>query len=88
MSAKRRGFIFLSFISSEKQGKGIAKKILKSLEDYAKKVNVTTILCKVRKTVPKNIQLYSSIGYEVYDEKIVHKPDGINIKVVSMKKVI
>lgn len=51
-------------------------------------MNVTTILCKVRKTVPKNIQLYSSIGYEVYDEKIVHKPDGINIKVVSMKKVI
>jgi predicted GNAT superfamily acetyltransferase len=36
----------------EKQGKGIAKKIFKSLEEYANKVDVTTILCKVRLTVP------------------------------------
>ncbi|WP_406565372.1 GNAT family N-acetyltransferase [Bacillus solitudinis] len=70
----------------DKQGKGIAKKILKSLEDYANKIDVTTILCKVRMRVPKNIQLYSSIGYDVYDEEVVHKPNGINIKVVSMKK--
>jgi ribosomal protein S18 acetylase RimI-like enzyme len=70
----------------EKQGKGIAKKILKSLEDYANTINVTTILCKVRMTVTKNVQLYSSIGYGVYGEEVVHKPNGINIKVVSMKK--
>jgi GNAT superfamily N-acetyltransferase len=69
----------------EKQGEGIAKKILKSLEDYANKVGVSTILCKVRMTVPKNIQLYNSIGYDVYDEEVVNKPNGINIKVVSMK---
>ncbi|TSI02541.1 GNAT family N-acetyltransferase [Lysinibacillus sp. BW-2-10] len=70
----------------EKQGKGIAKMILKSLEDYANEIGVPTILCKVRMTVVKNIQLYSSIGYHIYDEEIVHKPNGINIKVVSMKK--
>lgn len=67
----------------EKQGQGIAKKILKSLEDYANKVEGSTILCKVRMTVQKNIQLYSSIGYAVYDKEVVHKPNGINI---SMKK--
>ncbi len=72
----------------EKQGQGIAKKILKSLEDYATKIGVTTILCKVRMTVPKNIKLYSSIGYSLYDEEVVHKPNGINIKVVSMKKLL
>jgi len=37
-------------------------------------------------TVPKNIKLYSSIGYGVYDEEVVHKPNGIDIKVVSMMK--
>lgn len=37
-------------------------------------------------SVPKNIQLYSSIGYAVYDEDILHKPNGINVKVVTMKK--
>ena len=70
----------------EKQGEGIAKNILKSLEAYATKINVSTILCKVRVTVTKNLQLYNSIGYHVYDEEIVHKPNGITIKVVSMKK--
>ncbi|PRA78444.1 N-acetyltransferase [Peribacillus simplex] len=70
----------------EKQCLGIAKKILMSLEDFAIKKEVTTIFCKVRMTVPKNIKLYSSIGYGVYDEEVVHKPNGIDIKVVSMMK--
>lgn len=70
----------------EKQGQGIAKKIIKSLEDYAKEKQIPTLLCKVRLTVPKNIKLYSSIGFKVYNEEVVHKSNGINIKVVSMKK--
>jgi hypothetical protein len=37
-------------------------------------------------TVPKNIELYRSIGYSIYDEEVVVKPNGVDIKVVSMKK--
>lgn len=70
----------------EKQGQGIAKKILKSLEDYAINNGIHRLFCKVRMTVPKNIQLYSSIGFNIYEEEVVHKPNGINIKVVSMEK--
>jgi ribosomal protein S18 acetylase RimI-like enzyme len=84
---KNEGLYFYRLsVIPEKQGEGIAKNILKSLEDYANKVGVSTIICKVRMTVPKNIQLYNSIGYDVYDEEVVNKPNGINIKVVSMKK--
>lgn len=79
-------YFFRLSVIPEKQGKGIAKNILKSLEDYANKVGVSTIVCKVRMAVQKNIQLYSSIGYAVYEEEIVHRPNGIKIKVVSMKK--
>jgi ribosomal protein S18 acetylase RimI-like enzyme len=70
----------------EKQGQGMAKKIIKSLEDYAIQNGKTAIRCKVRMTVPKNIELYSSIGYSIYDEGVVVKPNGVDIKVVSMKK--
>ncbi|MEH7254431.1 GNAT family N-acetyltransferase [Neobacillus niacini] len=70
----------------EKQGQGIAKKLINSLEDYAKNKEIPTLLCKVRLTVPKNINLYSSVGFKVYNEEVVHKPNGINLKVVSMKK--
>lgn len=72
----------------EKQGKGIAKTILQHVEEYAKQVDVSTILCKVRMNVQRNIQLYSSIGYTVYDEEIVHKSNDVSIKVVSMRKEI
>ena len=70
----------------EKQGRGIARKILKALEEYADKMNVTTVLCNVRAALPKNVQLYRSIGYEVYDEEILYRPNGITVKVVSMRK--
>ena len=83
---KNEGLYFYRLsVIPEKQGKGIGKKILSSIEDYAK-VGVSTILCKVRVTVPKNINLYSSIGYSVYDEEVVHKPNSVNVKVLSMKK--
>lgn len=73
-------------VNPEKQGQGIAKAILRSLEDYANQKGKPKIQCKVRMTVPKNIKLYSSIGYSIYDEEVVHKPNGMNIKVVSMMK--
>ncbi|QRY35695.1 GNAT family N-acetyltransferase [Bacillus sp. PDNC022] len=70
----------------EMQGHGIAKKLLSFLEDFAIQKELTTIFCKVRMTVTKNIKLYSSMGYYIYDEEVVHKPNGLSIKVVSMMK--
>ncbi|WP_203248964.1 GNAT family N-acetyltransferase [Sporosarcina beigongshangi] len=70
----------------EKQGQGIAKEILKALEVYALEQDKSLIQCKVRMSVPKNIALYQSIGYEICDEEVVYKPDGVTVKVVSMKK--
>ncbi|OAS85384.1 MULTISPECIES: GNAT family N-acetyltransferase [Metabacillus] len=81
-------YFFRLSVIPEKQGQGIAKKIVKSLEEYAKHKEVPKLLCKVRMTVPKNINLYSSIGFSIYNEEIVHKSEGINIKVVSMLKHI
>jgi len=84
---KAEGLYFYRLsVIPEKQGLGIAKKLVRSLEDFAIKKGITTLFCKVRMTVPKNIKLYSSIGYRIYDEEVVHKPNGINIKVISMEK--
>ncbi|WP_416825139.1 GNAT family N-acetyltransferase [Ectobacillus polymachus] len=84
---KENGLYFYRLsVIPEKQGQGIAKKILKSLEEYANNKEISSLLCKVRMTVPKNIHLYRSIGYSIYNEEVVHKPNGININVVSMQK--
>lgn len=72
----------------KKQGQGIAKKILNALEAYALELGKSLIQCKVRMTVQKNIALYQSVGYEIYDEEVVYKPDGATIKVVAMMKSI
>lgn len=72
----------------EKRGQGIAKKILRYLEDYALQHEKSIIACKVRADVSKNISLYQSIGYDVYEESVLHREDGTSIAVVSMKKAL
>lgn len=84
----KKNYIYFSRLSviPEHQGKGIAKSLVKALEKYAKQNKVNEIQCKVRMSVPRNIQLYESIGYEIFEEDIVHKPNGVDLKVVSMRK--
>lgn len=80
-------FYRLSIIP-EKQGQGIAKQLLQSLENHAIQNNHPALLCKVRSDVPKNIKLYQSIGFNIYDEYVIYKPNGITINVVAMEKVL
>ncbi|WP_313234877.1 GNAT family N-acetyltransferase [Sporosarcina ureae] len=70
----------------ERQGQGIAKEMLRFLEDYAKQQGKRVVACKVRADVPKNISLYQSIGYHVCEESVLHRTDGTSIAVVSMEK--
>ncbi|MGI8387478.1 GNAT family N-acetyltransferase [Robertmurraya sp. P23] len=70
----------------EMRGTGIAKKLISSLEDIGTQERLTTIFCKVRATVPKNISLYRSIGYTIFDEEIVHRPNSSPILTYSMLK--
>ncbi|PIC70760.1 GNAT family N-acetyltransferase [Sporosarcina sp. P16b] len=70
----------------ERQGQGIAKKILRFLEEYATQQGKRVVACKVRADVPKNISLYQSIGYHVREESVLHRTDGTSIVVVSMEK--
>lgn len=67
------------------QGKGIAKKILVFLEAEAGRLNLSTIRCKVRKSEPKNIALYESVGYVITGEEDVEKEHGA-LPIVLMEK--
>ncbi|WP_028402344.1 GNAT family N-acetyltransferase [Ectobacillus panaciterrae] len=83
---KNNIYFFRLSVHPDHRGKGIAKELLHWLEDYAKKYNKKYITCKVRATIPKNIKLYESVGYQVYEEDIVYKKDGTSVKTISMKK--
>ncbi|MEQ2528085.1 GNAT family N-acetyltransferase [Bacillaceae bacterium CLA-AA-H227] len=79
-------YFFRLAVAPEMQGRGIAKILLSALEDYAIKKDITTLCCKVRMAVPRNLHLYSSIGYIIESEDTIQKPNGISVKVASMIK--
>ncbi|RTR27835.1 GNAT family N-acetyltransferase [Robertmurraya yapensis] len=79
-------YFFRLAVAPEMQGRGIAKKLLKALEDYAIKEEIVTLRCKVRMAVPRNINLYRSVGYAIVAEEIVQKPNGVDVKVATMVK--
>ncbi|WP_338062849.1 GNAT family N-acetyltransferase [Sporolactobacillus pectinivorans] len=70
----------------ERQGHGIAKTIVYQMEEVARRNGKNMAVCRVRKNVGRNLKLYQSIGFHIFDQEIVHKPGGINLKVVHMKK--
>lgn len=75
-------------VCPKERGKGVAKSMLAWLEAYARQHGKREIRCQVRMSIPQNIKLYKSVGYEICDEEVVVKPNGKNIKTVFMKKNI
>lgn len=70
----------------EQQGQGIAKMLIHTLESYATARRISTLSCKVRLTVSKNIRLYLSVGFKMVQEQLVHKPNGLKLPIVTMEK--
>lgn len=70
------------------EARGIAKSMLSWLENYAKEHGKTEIWCRIRMSIPQNIQLYQSVGYIVCKEEVVTNPNGFPVKTVIMKKEI
>ncbi|GFZ75945.1 hypothetical protein GCM10008018_21620 [Paenibacillus marchantiophytorum] len=75
-------------VSPEARGIGIAKSIINWLEEYAEKHGKSEITCRVRMSMPQNIQLYKSVGFIVTKEEVVDNPNGFPVKTVVMKKAI
>lgn len=70
------------------QGNGFAKKLLHALENYAIEHQIDQLQCNVRMTVPRNVQLYRSLGYQLMDEQLLQRRDGQHLKIVSMTKTL
>ncbi|MDQ0219818.1 GNAT family N-acetyltransferase [Peribacillus cavernae] len=81
-------YLYFSRVSvpSHARGQGVAKSMLIWLENHAKQDNKNEMRCKVRVSLPKNIQLYRSFGYSVIKEEIVTNPNGFPVKTAIMGK--
>lgn len=78
-------FFRLSVIPS-KQGQGLAKALLKELEHHALANGKTISECKVRMSVPRNIELYRSLGYVITKEEKGENLNGFSLSIATMEK--
>lgn len=80
-------YFFRLSVVPEHQGQGLAKKMLKQLETFAKEQGKQRIWCKVRMNMEKNMYLYQAAGYRQYNQSIFHL-DGTDLDVAWMEKSV
>jgi len=85
LSTKGIYFFRLSVIP-EKQGRGLAKALIEELEQFACTKGKMISECKVQMSVPRNIELYRSLGYVVTKEDKEENRNGFAISVATMEK--
>lgn len=69
------------------QGKGIAKKIVKALEEIARELGKEKVACRVRKSEKGNLQLYKSLGFEEIKEDWFDREGGPMLIVLMEKEL-
>lgn len=68
------------------QGRGIAKAILRWLEDYGRRAGERSVWCWVRADMARNVRLYVSAGYTETARELMSRCDGQQTLVATMKK--
>ncbi len=63
-------------VSKEYRGRGIAKALMKTMHDTAKRNGATRCLLEVRKSNAPAISLYQGFGYQKYGERARYYEDG------------
>lgn len=81
-------YFFRLAVCPEARRRGIAKALLSWLENYAKEHGMKETWCKVRLSIPRNIQLYQSVGYVITREETITNSSGLPVKIAIMKKKI
>ncbi|MFJ7649452.1 GNAT family N-acetyltransferase [Lysinibacillus sp. NPDC097279] len=79
-------YFFRLSVIPQMQGQGLAKALIAKLEDYARAQGKRISECKVRMNVPRNIELYRSLGYVITKEMLGENRNGFSLPIVTMEK--
>ncbi|MFJ7186152.1 GNAT family N-acetyltransferase [Lysinibacillus xylanilyticus] len=79
-------YFFRLSVIPEMQGQGLAKALIAEIEKFARTNGKTISECKVRMSVPRNIELYHSLGYIVTKENKEKNRNGFSLSVATMEK--
>jgi ribosomal protein S18 acetylase RimI-like enzyme len=81
-------YFFRLSVTPEARGKGIAKAMIKWLEEYAQEKGNDKVFCRVRKDTPQNVQFYGSCGFEISKEETIINKDGNLVEIIEMDKKV
>ena len=73
-------------VSPEARRKGMAKKMIHWLEEYAKELGKENIYCRVSTGYPLKLELYQHFGFEISKEETIINKDGYVVDTVLMGK--
>ncbi|WP_338451854.1 GNAT family N-acetyltransferase [Niallia oryzisoli] len=79
-------YFFRLSVIPEARGKGIAKKMIEWLAEYARASQKDKIMCRVRKDTPHNIRFYQSNNFDIAKEETIINKDGNVVDTVMMEK--
>lgn len=79
-------YFFRLSVIPEMQGQGFAKALIVELENYGRSQGKSISECKVRMNVPRNIELYRSLGYVITKETMAENRNGFSLPIVTMEK--
>jgi len=81
-------YFFRLSVCPKARGKGIAKSMLSWLENDAKEHGKSSLSCKVRSSIPKNVQLYKSLGYRSIEKQVLTSHSGLPIETITVRKTL
>ncbi len=70
------------------RGRGIARSMVAWLETFADVRGKSRLWCRVRMSIPANIQLYKTLGFVEETEETVVNPNGFPVRTVVMSKSV
>ncbi|MDQ0205249.1 GNAT family N-acetyltransferase [Alkalicoccobacillus murimartini] len=86
VQTKESLFFFRFSVHPDCQGSGIGSLLLRWLETYATKQEISTLTCKVRKNVTQNLLFYQKNGY--IEDTEWHPESTTSTAVLKCKKTI
>lgn len=85
---KEELYFYRLCVDPNQQGRGIGRELLRWLEEHARREGMSSLACRVRMEIEKNMRLHISAGFTITHRELVEREGTLGIPTATMKKRI